>query len=80
MGKFKFYDEEMEEEYDTLGWYKDSIKRMSWDEIQELMNERIQNGSWDKFVETLGKPPHVIKHDYFIKEMNRKKNESNIKE
>lgn len=80
MGKFKFYDEEMEEEYDTLGWYKDSIKRMSWDEIQELMEERIKNGSWNKFVETLGKPPHVIKHDYFIEEMNRKKNESNIKE
>jgi len=67
-------------EYDGLLWYKESIERMSWDEIQELMNERIQNCSWDKFVETLGKPPHVIKHDYFIEEMNRKKNESNIKE
>jgi hypothetical protein len=70
----------MAKEYDTLGWYKDSIKRMSWDEIQELMEERIKNGSWNKFVETLGKPPHVIKHDYFIEEMNRKKDESNIKE
>jgi hypothetical protein len=69
-----------EEEYDGLLWYKEQIERMSWDEIQELMNERIQNGSWNKFVETLGKPPHVIKHDYFIKEMNRKKNESNTKE
>ena len=29
----------MAEEYDTLGWYKDSIKRMSWDEIQNLMEE-----------------------------------------
>tara|TARA_B100000003_G_C10869182_1_gene346311 strand:- start:37 stop:198 length:162 start_codon:yes stop_codon:yes gene_type:complete len=53
---------------------------MSWDEIQELMEEKIKNGSWNKFVETLGKPPHVIKHDYFIEEMNRKKDESNIKE
>ena len=44
---------------------------MSWDEIQELMQERIANGSWDKFVESLGKPPHVIKHDYFIEQMNR---------
>jgi len=52
--------------YDTLLWYKEQICRMSWDEIQELMHERIQNGSWDKFVESLGKPPHVIKHDYLM--------------
>ena len=68
----------MSEEYDTLGWYKDTIKRMSWDEIQELMQERIANGSWDKFVETLGKPPHVIKHDHFIEEMNKKKEEKPV--
>ena len=61
----------MSKEYDTLAWYKDSIKRMSWDEIQELMEEKIKNGSWDKFVETLGKPPHVIKHDHFIEQMNK---------
>ena len=60
----------MDKEYDTLGWYKDSIKRMSWDEIQEEMSRRIKNGSWKKYVETLGKPPHVIKHDYLIREMN----------
>jgi len=66
----------MSEEYDTLGWYKDQIERMSWDEILELMEERIANGSWDKFVESLGKPPHVIKHDYLLRKMN----ESNIKE
>ena len=65
----------MSEEYDTLGWYKDTIKRMSWDEIQELMQERIANGSWDNFVKTLGKAPHVIKHDHFIEEMNKKKEE-----
>ena len=63
----------MSKEYD-----KDSIKRMSWDEIQELMEEKIKNGSWDKFVETLGKPPHVIKHDHFIEEMNRKKEEKPV--
>ena len=65
----------MSEEYDTL---KDSIKRMSWDEIQVLMEEKIKNGSWDKFVETLGKPPHVIKHDHFIEEMNKKKEEKPV--
>ena len=61
--------------YDPLLWYKQSIERMSWDEIQDLMTERIQNGSWDNFVKTLGKPPHVIKHDYFIQQMNKDKHE-----
>ena len=56
--------------YDTLGWYKDQICRMTWDEILELMEERISNGSWNKFVESLGKPPHVIKHDYMLEQMN----------
>ena len=56
--------------YDTLGWYKDQICRMTWEEILELMEERISNGSWNKFVESLGKPPHVIKHDHMLKEMN----------
>jgi hypothetical protein len=57
--------------YDTLGWYKDQICRMTWDEILELMEERISNGSWNKFVESLGKPPHVIKHDYMLEQMNK---------
>ena len=57
--------------YDTLGWYKDQICRMTWDEILELMEERISNGSWNKFVESLGKPPHVIKHDYMSEQMNK---------
>jgi len=63
-----------------MSYNKDTIKRMTWDEIQSLMEEKIKNGSWNEYVETLGKPPHVIKHDYFIEEMNRKKDESNIKE
>ena len=58
-----------ESRYDPLGWYKDQICRMSWDEILELMEERISNGSWNKFVESLGKPPHVIKHDYLLEQM-----------
>ena len=59
----------MSEEYDTLGWYKDQIERMTWDEILDLMSERIKNGSWNKFVKSLGKPPHVIKHDYLLRKM-----------
>ena len=57
--------------YDTLLWYKEQIQRMSWDEILELMEERINNGSYNKFVESLGKPPHVIKHDYMLEQMNK---------
>ena len=55
--------------YDGLLWYKETIERMTWDEILEMMSERIENGSWDKFVKTLGKPPHVIKHDYLMRRM-----------
>ena len=58
--------------YDPLGWYKDQICRMTWDEILEIMDERIKNGSWNKYVESLGKPPHVIKHDYLMKQMGEK--------
>ncbi len=57
--------------YDTLLWYKEQIQRMSWDEILELMEERIKNGSYNKFVESLGAPPHVIKHDYLLSQMNK---------
>ena len=55
--------------YDGLLWYKETIERMTWDEILEMMSERIENGSWDTFVKTLGKPPHVIKHDYLMRRM-----------
>ena len=63
----------MSEEYDPLLWYKEQIERMTWDEILEIMDERIKNGSWNKYVESLGgKPPHVIKHDYLMKQMGEK--------
>ena len=42
---------------------------MTWDEILEIMDERIKNGSWNKYVESLGKPPHVIKHDAEMERM-----------
>ena len=61
----------MSEEYDPLAWNKDTIIAMSWDEILELMEERIGNGSWNKFVESLGKPPHVIKHDAEMGKMRK---------
>jgi len=58
--------------YDPLGWYKDQICRMSWDEILEIMEKRIKDGSWNTYVESLGNPPHVIKHDYLMKQMGGK--------
>jgi hypothetical protein len=58
--------------YDPLGWYKDQICNMTWDEILEIMEKRINDGSWDKYVESLGNPPHVIKHDYLMKQMGEK--------
>ena len=59
--------------YDSLRWYKDQICNMTWDEILQIMDERIKNGSWNKYVESLGgKPPHVIKHDYLMKQMGEK--------
>ena len=67
----KLKEENQNKPYDGLLWYKERIEQMSWDEIQDLMSERIQNGSWDKFIETLGKAPHVIKHDYLLREMNQ---------
>ena len=61
----------MSKEYDTLGWYKDQIERMTWDEILEIMEERIKNGSWKKYCESLGKPPHIIKHDAEMRKMQK---------
>ena len=58
--------------YDPLGWYKDQICNMTWDEILEIMEKRIKDGSWDTYVESLGNPPHVIKHDYLMKQMGGK--------
>tara|TARA_R100001369_G_scaffold79345_1_gene109397 strand:- start:21 stop:203 length:183 start_codon:yes stop_codon:yes gene_type:complete len=58
--------------YDSLRWYKDQICRMSWDEILEIMKKRIKDGSWDKYVDSLGTPPHVIKHNYLMKQMEKK--------
>ena len=33
---------------------------------------RIKDGSWNTYVESLGNPPHVIKHDYLMKQMGGK--------
>ncbi len=51
---------------------KHEITEMSWDEIQDLMQHHIERGTWNRLVEVLGKPPHVIKHDAFISAINNK--------
>ena len=61
----------MSKEYDPLLWYKEQIERMTWDEILEIIDERIKNGSWKKYCESLGKPPHVIKHDAEMRKMHK---------
>ena len=53
-----------DKEYDTLLWYKEVIGRMSFDEIQELKQERIDNGSYDNFCKTLGGTLEEIKLMY----------------
>jgi hypothetical protein len=60
----------MDRLFDTTA--QDIIK-MTWDEIDELMGVMLKNGFWNQFVDYLGKPPHVIKHDYFLEQMNKNK-------
>ena len=60
----------MDKLFDTT---TEDIIKMTWDEIQELMNFMIRNKLYDNFVEYLGKPPHVIKHDNFMAQINKKK-------
>ena len=51
-------------EYDTLLWYKEVIGRMSSEEIEELKQERIANGSYDNFCKTLGGTLEEIRKKY----------------
>ena len=62
----------MDKLFDTTA---EDIIKMTWDEIQELINFMIRNKLYDNFVEYLGKPPHVIKHDNFMARINKKKNQ-----
>ncbi len=61
-----------EEEYDTLGWYKDVISRMSQEELDKEEAKRRMNGSWDNYVKTLGDTPENIKRKRLANESNTK--------
>ena len=62
----------MDKLFDTTA---EDIIKMTWDEIQDLISFMIRNKLYDNFVEYLGKPPHVIKHDNFMARINKKKNQ-----
>ena len=58
----------MDKLFDTT---TEDIIKMTWDEIKDLISFMIMNKLYNNFVEYLGKPPHVIKHDHFIKQINK---------
>ena len=58
----------MDKLFDTT---TEDIIKMTWDEIQDLISFMIRNKLYNNFVEYLGKPPHVIKNDQIIKQINK---------
>ena len=52
---------------------KEDIAKMSWAEIQEVMKTYFSIGSWNKLVSLLGKPLHVIKYEYEMEQMSKRR-------
>jgi hypothetical protein len=50
----------MSKKYDTLLWYKESLMRMTQEELDKEESKRRMNGSWDNYVKTLGDTPENI--------------------
>jgi|TARA_R100001163_G_C5045276_1_gene182654 hypothetical protein len=50
----------MSKKYDTLLWYKESLTRMTQEELDKEESKRRMNGSWDNYVKTLGDTPENI--------------------
>ena len=50
----------MTKKYDTLLWYKESLVRMTQEELDKEESKRRMNGSWDNYVKTLGDTPENI--------------------
>ncbi len=46
--------------YDPLLWYKESLTRMTQEELDKEEAKRRMNGSWDNYVKTLGDTPENI--------------------
>ena len=60
----------MSKKYDTLLWYKESLTRMTQEELDKEESKRRMNGSWDNYVKTLGDTPENI-----IKKLGKVDNE-----
>ena len=52
---------------------KEDIAKMSWADIQAVMKIYIKVGTWDKLVQMLGKPLHVIKYEYEMEQMGKRR-------
>ena len=50
----------MSKDYDPLLWYKESLTRMTQEELDKEEAKRRMNGSWDTYVKTLGDTPENI--------------------
>ncbi len=50
----------MSKKYDTLLWYKESLTRMTQEELDKEESKRRMNGSWDNYVKTLRDTPENI--------------------
>ena len=50
---------------------KEDIAKMSWADIQDVMKIFIKAGTWDKLVDMLGKPLHVIKYDCMVEDIRK---------
>jgi len=46
--------------YDPLLWYKESLTRMTQEELDKEESKRRMNCSWDTYVKTLGDTPENI--------------------
>ena len=49
---------------------KEDVEKMTWDEIKEFMGFLIDNKLWNAYVNYLGKPPHVVRHDVELRKMD----------
>ena len=50
---------------------KEDIAKMSRADIQAVMKIYIKVGTWDKLVQMLGKPLHVIKYDCMVEQIRK---------
>ena len=52
---------------------KADVAKMTWSEIQDVMKTFIKAVTWDALVSILGKPLHVIKYEYEMEQMSKRR-------